>query len=87
MLAMNAARSGNPERAIDFLLDENLSFDDVGLVQGTAQVPFPYFPAMGSFLYAIAFMAAGWDGAPKTDAPGFPSQGWKVRSEDVSTAL
>jgi hypothetical protein len=87
MLAMNAARSGNPERAVDFLLHDNLSFDDVGLVRGTAQVPTPYFPANGSLLYAVAFMAAGWDGAPDSPSPGFPGKGWQVRFEDLCRAI
>jgi hypothetical protein len=87
MLAMNAARSGFREKAVDFLLDDNFKFDDVGFVQGTAQVPSPYFPGMGSLLYACAFMAAGWDGAPNGHAPGFPPQGWDVRYEGLSKAL
>lgn len=87
MLAMNAARSGFAEKAVDFLLDENFKFDDVGLVLGTPQVPTPYFPGMGSLLYAAAFMAKGWDGAPDTHAPGFPSKGWNVRWEGLSRAL
>ena len=87
MLAMNAARVGHYEKAIEFLLDKNLVLDDVGLVQGTKQVPSPYFPGNGSFLYAIAFMAAGWDGAPSGNAPGFPSQGWDVQWENLSPAL
>ncbi len=78
MLAMNAARSGFPEKAVDFLLDVNLKIDDVGLVVGTPQVPPPYFPGTSSLLYAIALMAAGWDGAPSGHAPGFPSRGWDV---------
>jgi len=87
MLAMNAARSGNPENAVGFLLDENLHLDDVGLVRGTTQVPTPYFPGNGGLLYAVAFMAAGWDGAPDDHAPGFPSQGWKVRFENLNPAI
>jgi hypothetical protein len=87
MLAMNAARSGFPEKAVDFLLDPNFVFDDLGLVQGTSQVPAPYFPGMGSLLYAVAFMAAGWDGAPEHHAPGFPSQAWNVRCEELNRAF
>ncbi|KFY81284.1 hypothetical protein V500_11545 [Pseudogymnoascus sp. VKM F-4518 (FW-2643)] len=87
MLAMNAARSGFPEKAIEFLLDENYKFDDVGMVLGTDQVPSPYFPGMGSFLYACAFMAAGWDGASSLHAPGFPAEGWDVKYEGLSKAL
>lgn len=87
MLAMNAARSGYTEKAIDFLLDKNLQIDDVGMVLGTPQVPTPYFPGIGSLLYACAFMAAGWDGAPDHQSPGFPSHGWTVKHEGLSKAL
>ncbi len=32
-------------------------------------------------------MAAGWDGAPKRHAPGFPDDGnWNVRWEGLSPA-
>ena len=41
-----------------------------------------YLPGNGGLLYAIALMAAGWKGSPKTNAPGFPADGsWTVRSE------
>lgn len=86
MLAMNAARCGNGERAIEFLLNSSLEFDDVGLAPGGPTVPFPYLPSNGSFLYAIALMAAGWDGCD-SHSRGFPSQGWTVRSEGLSKAL
>ncbi|KAL1968136.1 hypothetical protein VTN77DRAFT_2267 [Rasamsonia byssochlamydoides] len=87
VLAMNAARIGEPAKAVDFLLDENMPFDDVGLAPGGSRVPFPYLPSSGAFLYAIAFMAAGWDGAPDRNAPGFPSEGWDVKWEGLSKAL
>ncbi len=86
MLAMCAARLGEPERAMDFLLHPSggFQFDERGLATGG---PFPYFPSNGALLYAVAMMAAGWDGAPKTDAPGFPQNGrWKVRWEGLSPA-
>ena len=35
---------------------------------------------------ATALMAAGWDGAPKRNAPGFPANGWVVRSENLRVA-
>jgi hypothetical protein len=37
-----------------------------------------YFPSNGSLLFAIALMAAGWDGESQP-APGFPPE-WHVRS-------
>jgi hypothetical protein len=29
-------------------------------------------------------MAAGWDGGPERDAPGFPADGWIVRHEGLA---
>lgn len=84
MLAMCAARLGEPERAVDFLLhpSSGFQFDERGLATGG---PFPYFPSNGGLLYAVALMAKGWDGGPKTSAPGFP-KGWNVRSEGLRAA-
>jgi hypothetical protein len=31
-------------------------------------------------------MAAGWDGAPERNAPGFPEKGWVVRWEGLKKA-
>ena len=41
-----------------------------------------YFPSNGALLLAVGMMAAGWDGqtAPQ---PGFPGEGWVVRSEGL----
>ncbi|MER7787076.1 hypothetical protein [Streptomyces sp. NPDC097640] len=87
MLAMNAARMGEPDRAVDFLLHEKFGFDDAGMPLGGSRVATPYFPGAGGLLYAVALMAAGWDGAGK-DAPGFPSDGrWRVRWEGLGRAL
>ncbi len=85
MLAMCAARLGEPERAIEFLLTKSpgFQFDELGLATGG---PFPYFPSNGGLLYAVAMMAAGWDGAPKRAAPGFPSGSWTVKSEGLNSA-
>ena len=87
MLAMCAARLGEPEKAIDFLMtkSEGFQFDDRGLATGG---PFPYFPSNGGLLYAVAMMSAGWDGAPKRSAPGFPrSDQWKVKFENLNIAI
>jgi hypothetical protein len=87
MLAMCAARLGRPDDAVDFLLHPagGFQFDDAGLATGG---PFPYFPSNAGLLYAIAFMAAGWDGAPERHAPGFPTdKRWVVRFEDLQPAL
>ena len=86
MLAMCGARLGETDRAVDLLLHSapGFQFDARGLATGG---PIPYFPSNGGLLYAVAMMAAGWDGAPKSNAPGFPSNGkWKVRWEGLSPA-
>jgi len=83
MLAMCAARLGEPERAIEFLSTKapGFQFDVRGLATGG---PFPYFPSNGALLYAVALMAKGWTGAPNRPAPGFPNDGrWKVRYEGL----
>lgn len=88
MLAMCAARLGNPEKAVDLILtsSDRFAFDDAGLATGG---PYPYFPSNGGLLYAVAMMAAGWDGAPEGKAaPGFPSNGkWVVKFEKLSRAV
>jgi hypothetical protein len=87
MLAMNAARLGQPSQAVDYLLHPagGFQFDDAGYATGG---PFPYFPSNGGLLYAVALMAAGWDGAPAHHAPGFPTDGqWDVRWENLRVAL
>ena len=86
MLATCAARLGETDLALDFLLHpaSGFQFDERGLATGG---PFPYFPSNGGLLYAVAMMAAGWDGAPKGNAPGFPGDGrWSVRWENLSPA-
>ncbi|KAK1216363.1 hypothetical protein PQX77_020977 [Marasmius sp. AFHP31] len=86
MLAMSAARNGETETAIDWLLDPLFIFDDVGMPVGGVRVPTPYFPGSGSLLYAVAIMAGGWDESTG-HAPGFPKDGWNVRVEGISKAL
>ncbi|EIW55858.1 uncharacterized protein TRAVEDRAFT_76470, partial [Trametes versicolor FP-101664 SS1] len=86
MLAMSAARNGETEKAIEWLLHPLFEFDDVGMPVGGVRVPTPYFPGSGSLLYAMAMMAEGWDGSKGT-APGFPKAGWEVRTEGMSKAM
>ncbi len=87
MLAMCAARLGHGDKAIEYLLDyPSFKIDEHGLVGGGG--PFPYFPGNGGLLYAVAMMAAGWDGAPHQNAPGFPKDGqWVVKWEGLKRAL
>ena len=85
--AMAAARLGEPQLAIDALFKEAGSknnYDERGVCTGG---PCPYLPGNGGLLYAVAMMAAGWDGAPAKNAPGFPDDGsWTVRWEGLKQA-
>ena len=99
MLAMTAARLGEPERAVDALLLDTPK-NHWALNGQVYQRPglTIYLPANGGLLYATALMAAGWDslspagssvtgGAPKRNAPGFPDNGqWNVRWENLQRA-
>ncbi len=88
MIAMTAARLGEPERAVDALLLDT-SKNHYGLNGHVFQRPglAIYLPANGGLLYAVALMAAGWDGAPDRNAPGFPDNGqWNVRWENLHRA-
>jgi len=85
MLAMTAARLGEPEKAIDALLIE--SQKNRYLANGhnyqSARLPL-YLPGNGGLLSAVAMMAAGWDGCPDRPAPGFPDNGkWNIRWEGL----
>lgn len=80
MLAMAAARTGQPALAIDMLMHPStgFQFDEHGLATGG---PFPYFPSNGALLTVVAMMCGGWDGS-EGEAPGFPKDGsWTVRYE------
>lgn len=83
MLAMCAARLGEPERAIQLLAGpyEINPFRVSGYtIRRPDQTPM-YMPANGGWLSAVAMMAAGWDGQTG-HAPGFPKD-WKVRYEGL----
>ncbi len=85
-MAMAAARVGDPDLAIEALLNPSAKnhYDERGICTGG---PGPYLPGNGGLLYAVAMMAAGWDGAPNRNAPGFPNDGsWTVRWEDLKAA-
>ena len=88
MVAMCAARLGEPERAVDALLLDTPK-NQYRLNGHNHQRPglTIYLPGNGGLLYAAAMMAAGWDGAPAKPAPGFPGNGqWVVRSEGLRPA-
>jgi protein-glucosylgalactosylhydroxylysine glucosidase len=85
LLAMCAARLGQPERAVDALL---LDVPKNGYRPDGHNHQRPgltiYLPGNGGLLAAVAMMAAGWDGAPEDHAPGFPHDGsWSVRWEGL----
>lgn len=82
-MAMAASRVGEPQIAIEALLHPAAfnQYAPNGINSGW------YVPGNGSLLYAIAFMAAGWDGAPKKPSPGFPDDGsWTVKFEGLRPA-
>ena len=85
LVAMNAARLGQPERAIDALLmDTPKNFYRKNGHNHQRPGLTIYLPGNGGLLTAVAMMAAGWDGAPDSHAPGFPDDGsWHVRWEDL----
>jgi hypothetical protein len=86
VLAMCAARLGEPELAVTALsMDaEKNHFLRNGHNWQTASLPL-YLPGNGGLLAAVAMMAAGWNGAGETSAPGFPMSGgrWSVAHEGL----
>jgi hypothetical protein len=89
MTAMTAARLGETNIAVDSLLmpTEKNRYLPNGHNWQRANLPC-YLPGNGGLLYAIALMSAGWKGAPRRSAPGFPDDGsWKVRVEGLNSAL
>jgi hypothetical protein len=82
-MAMAAAHTGQPQIAVDALLKDSPknSYSIEGINGGW------YLPGNGGLLYAVAMMAAGWDGAPDRPAPGFPDDGsWVVKWEGLKPA-
>ncbi len=86
MLAMTAARLGEPEKAVDalFIESEKNRFLASGHNYQSSRLPL-YLPGNGGLLSAVAMMAAGWDGCPDRPSPGFPDNGkWDVRWEGLN---
>lgn len=84
MTAMNAARLGEPEKAVGALLMDKRTntylINGHNYQDGRLRV---YLPGNGGLLTAIAMMCAGWDGCIETN-PGFPKDGtWNVRWEGL----
>ena len=79
MVAMNAARLGEPEDAVSTLLMDKRTNTYLpnghNYQDGRLRC---YLPGNGGLLTAIAMMCAGWDGCTETN-PGFPKNGqWDV---------
>jgi hypothetical protein len=88
LIAMTAARLGEPKLAVDALLMPSAKnrFAPNGHNWQRENLPC-YLPGNGGLLYAVAMMAAGWQGAPQQHTPGFPSDGsWTIRWENLSPA-
>ena len=90
MMAMTAARLGQPGLAVDCLLmdaPKNEYLSNGHNKQATrADLPI-YLPGNGGLLTAVAMMAAGWEGCD-TDLPGFPKDGtWNVAWEGLRPML
>lgn len=88
MLAMCAARLGQPDDAVDFLLmnaPKNVYLANGHNRQAPTMLPL-YLPGNGGLLMAVAMMAAGWDDcwndSPTRAAPGFPAA-WQVQVEGI----
>ncbi|WP_433557245.1 hypothetical protein ACQPWY_36220 [Pseudonocardia xinjiangensis] len=85
-IAMTAARLGEPHLAVDALLLDTPKNTHLpsGHNRQTGRLPV-YLPGNGGLLAAVALMAAGWDGGPPGQTPGFPDDGsWTVRWEGIA---
>jgi hypothetical protein len=83
--AMTAARLGDGAAAVSALLLETAKNRYLPNGHNYQRPNLPcYLPGNGGLLYAVGLMAGGWKGAPRTQAPGFPSDGsWTVRHEGL----
>jgi polygalacturonase/rhamnogalacturonyl hydrolase YesR len=86
MIAMCAARLGDPETALRALLidtQKNTYLPNGHNFQTSDRLRI-YLPGNGALLTAIAMMCAGWDGCKVPLNPGFPHDGtWNVRWEGL----
>lgn len=87
--ALTAARLGEPETAV--AIATNAAPAARFMPSGHVRRPKEpegcpaYLPVNASLLAAVGLMAAGWDGAPAVNAPGFPQDGsWRVQSEGLN---
>ena len=86
MIAMCAARLGDPETALKALLidtQKNTYLKNGHNFQTSDRLRI-YLPGNGALLTAIAMMCAGWDGCQDPLNPGFPKDDtWNVRWEGL----
>ena len=86
MIAMTAARLGEPEIALKALLidtQKNTYLPNGHNFQTPDRLRI-YLPGNGALLTAIAMMCAGWDDCTDIKNPGFPKDGtWNVRWEGL----
>ena len=86
MIAMTAARLGDPETALKalFIDTQKNTYLPNGHNFQTADRLRIYLPGNGALLTAVAMMCAGWDGCQEPLNPGFPKDGtWNVRWEGL----
>ena len=86
MVAMTAARLGQPKTALQALLidTQKNTYLKNGHNFQTADRLRLYLPGNGALLTAVAMMCAGWDGCSLGLNPGFPKDGqWDVRWEGL----
>ncbi|MGN1369418.1 MAG: glycoside hydrolase family 65 [Aristaeellaceae bacterium] len=85
VMAMTAARLGQPGQAIDLLLRETNKNTYVisGNNRQVSRSDLPlYLPGNGSLLLAAAMLASGWQGS--AESPGFDQErGWRVKCEGL----
>jgi hypothetical protein len=85
MMAMAAARTGEPDLAIKALLldvEKNRYHPNGHNYQRPKLTA--YLPGNGGLLSALAMMANGWTETGEQMAPGFPQDGrWKVKHEGL----
>ncbi|HTZ19283.1 MAG TPA: hypothetical protein VMC06_00240 [Opitutaceae bacterium] len=87
--ALSAARLGEPGLAVHMLTNASAAtrFMPSGHVRRPKEPNgcVTYLPVNSSLLAAAGLMIAGWDGAPKVNAPGFPQDGtWSVKWEGLN---
>ncbi|WP_226037410.1 glycoside hydrolase family 65 [Aquibacillus saliphilus] len=89
MCAMTAARLGEGQMAVDFLLMDltKNTYLPNGHNYQSPQLT-TYLPGNGGLLTAVAMMACGWKGKEDEHAPGFPADGtWSVKWEGLKPIL